>query len=398
MTPPPDEKPEQADPWLELDPPKIEPKTVPVEPPPVRIEPVAPSPAVGKEEAPTSESVPQPRPMVPIRYYWRRLVLLGLGFVALVGTVGYFTIQTDPESKYKRGVAALNKRDWPAAIENFDEVIRLRPGDGAAYYNRGHALAAMKQYDRAIADFGEAIRLKTWVAQAHVARASSLSNLGETDRAIADCNIAIRLQPTLSDAYAVRGYCYFKRGENQEALADLDHAVRLNPSDKQNYLDRAYVRYCLRDDAKALADYNRVLALDANNVSAIVGRGTVHQATKQYALAIADFEKAIRLNPRPEEGTGYSHLAWLLATCPDAKFRDGKRALDLATTACESTSWRDRACLQALAAAHAEVGNFAEAVKWEKKGLVFPIQDWEEPGKAEERVRLYEQNKPFREE
>ena len=50
----------------------------------------------------------------------------------------------------------------------------------------------------------------------------------------------------------------------------------------------------------------------------------------------------------------YRDLAWLLATCPEDRFRDGRRALALASRAAEIAAVDDKTCLAALAAAHAE--------------------------------------------
>jgi hypothetical protein len=49
----------------------------------------------------------------------------------------------------------------------------------------------------------------------------------------------------------------------------------------------------------------------------------------EYGQALADLTEAIRLNP--EYVLAYHDRAWLLATCPDAWYRDGKQAFADAT-------------------------------------------------------------------
>jgi hypothetical protein len=51
-------------------------------------------------------------------------------------------------------------------------------------------------------------------------------------------------------------------------------------------------------------------------------------------------------------------LAWLLATYPDSKSRDGSDAVRLAERACVLTERRIPALLDTLAAAYAEAGDF----------------------------------------
>jgi len=58
-----------------------------------------------------------------------------------------------------------------------------------------------------------------------------------------------------------------------------------------------------------------------------------------------------------------------LATSPDDKLRDGKRALKLATKAAESSGYETPHILSTLAAAYAETGDFENAAKWSQKAV-----------------------------
>jgi len=54
-------------------------------------------------------------------------------------------------------------------------------------------------------------------------------------------------------------------------------------------------------------------------------------------LAIADCGKAIELKPYYAEA--YNNLAWILATCPDARYRDGTEAVRSARRGCRLAGW-----------------------------------------------------------
>jgi hypothetical protein len=101
----------------------------------------------------------------------------------------------------------------------------------------------------------------------------------------------------------------------------------------------------------------------------------------------------IRLEP--DNATASNALSWLLATCPEAASRDGKRAVELGTKACELTGWKVALCIETLAAAHAEAGDFAKAIEMQEKanGL---HDDAEAREKGEKRLALYRKGKPFR--
>jgi tetratricopeptide (TPR) repeat protein len=83
-----------------------------------------------------------------------------------------------------------------------------------------------------------------------------------------------------------------------------------------------------------------------------------------YAAALEAYDEAIRLGPKQSQG--YNNKAYLLATCAEEKFRDGKKAVELAKKAVELTGPNDpnRANnLDTLACAYAEAGDFDNAVK-----------------------------------
>jgi serine/threonine-protein kinase len=65
-----------------------------------------------------------------------------------------------------------------------------------------------------------------------------------------------------------------------------------------------------------------------------------------------------------------------------------------ATKACEFTEWKNFAYLDTLAAAHAESGDFGEAVKYQQKAIELAPQEVRQG--LEQHLELYEQNKPLR--
>ena len=121
-------------------------------------------------------------------------------------------------------------------------------------------------------------------------------------------------------------------------------------------------------------------------------RGLAWSNKKDYEKAIADYNEAIRLDPK--YSGAYNGRAWLWATCPDGKFRDGKKAVESATRACELGEWKDALVLDTLAAAYAESGDFDKAVEWQEKAhKLSPETDKKEWGK---RLDLYKGKKPHR--
>ena len=91
-------------------------------------------------------------------------------------------------------------------------------------------------------------------------------------------------------------------------------------------------------------------------------------------------------------------LAWLLATCPDPSFRDGQRAVEIGRRALKCSPEQGKAaCLDTLAAALAENGDFAEAIDCQLEAISL-MDDFDRRLRYQHRLTLYEDGEPYREE
>ncbi|MBA7613237.1 hypothetical protein ES703_20482 [subsurface metagenome] len=77
---------------------------------------------------------------------------------------------------------------------------------------------------------------------------------------------------------------------------------------------------------------------------------------------------------------------------------DGAKAVEEATKASELTNWKKAHYVGTLAAAYAEAGDFKSAVKRQKKAIDLLTEEEEEMrADFEERLKLYQSGKPYRE-
>jgi len=86
-----------------------------------------------------------------------------------------------------------------------------------------------------------------------------------------------------------------------------------------------------------------------------------------------------------------------MATCPESRYRDGKRAVELAEKAIALKD--DANFLDTLAAAYAEAGRFQEAIKTQERAITKLKQEGETQhlSKCEEHLASYKAGKPWRE-
>lgn len=274
---------------------------------------------------------------------------------------------TDADAYGIRGDSWLKKHERDQAIADYDEAIRLGFKDTMVYNNRGIAWKQKKERDKAIADFNEALRIDPNNASAYYNRGSTWSAKAEFEKALADFDEAIRLAPDYAPAYANRAFIWSRQGEHDRALAGFDEAIRIDPQYADSYYGRAEEWAAQKEYDKALADYDEALRIDPNHGEAYYGRGRVRGCKFEFDKALADFAEAIRIDP--EDPKPYNELAWIWATCPDAKFRDGPRAVESARKACELSDWKVWVAIQALAFAHEEAGDIENAIKYGEQAL-----------------------------
>ncbi len=274
----------------------------------------------------------------------------------------------DPSAYVGRAYAWIAKTEYDKALSDFTEAIRLDPKVAEFYTGRGNAWIGKREYDKALVDFNEVSRLNPKDASAYCNRGLVWVGKGEYDKAISACNEAIRADPQYAVAYAFRGNIWLFKGDKEKALADFNEAIRLNPKDASAHINRGTLWEAKREYDKALADFNEaIIWLDAKSPNAYVSRGDVWRAKGDNGKALADYNEAIRLAPR--SASAWNARAWLAATCAEAKYRNGKSAVDDATRACELTGTKTWDYFEILGAAYAEAGAFDAAVKCEEKAI-----------------------------
>ena len=222
---------------------------------------------------------------------------------------------------------------------------------------------------------------------------------GDFDKAIGLFTKAIESgklsQENLSIAYYNRGRAWGEKGNYDKAIADSTKAIEINPKFAEAYGNRGYAWYLKGDYDKAIADYTKFIEIDPKNADVYASRGYAWGKRGNYGKAIADYTKTIELDPK--YASAYNGLAWLMATCPDGRYRDGKRAVELAEKALALGD--AGSILDTLAAAYAEAGRFQDAIKTQEIAITKLKQEGgtQYLPECEKHLSSYKAGNPWRE-
>ncbi len=233
------------------------------------------------------------------------------------------------------GVVLQDKGQLDEAMTEYREAIRINKDYAEAHTNLGNALAVKGRLDEAIAEYREALKKDFPEAyKAHYNLGNALTTKGRLDEAIAEYREAIRLKQDYADAHYNLGNLLRSKGQLDEAIAEFREVIRIKKDDAEAHtnLGQALAAKGLLDEA--IAEYREALKHDfpeayiAHNLLGITltNKGRLDDA-------IAELRESIRL--KKDYANAHNNLAWLLATCPDRKFRDPATAVTHAKKAVE---------------------------------------------------------------
>jgi Flp pilus assembly protein TadD len=231
-------------------------------------------------------------------------------------------------------------------------------------------------------------------AVAHNNLGVELARQGKHEAAVAQYVDAMRLDPGYPNPRNGLGAILFERGNFELAAVQYTEALRLRPGYAAAHNNMAVL--LTRQGKFDLAESHLIQALRTNPgyVSAYNNLGVALASQGKFASALAQFGEALRLNPSYSEA--YNNCALIMAACPDSKYRNGAKAVEYATRACELSRWKSARFLNTFAAAHAEIGDFEQALAWQTRAMAL-LADQKMVSSYRSRLELYEAKRPYRE-
>lgn len=205
--------------------------------------------------------------------------------------------QWNTNNMLRVGKNAIYFDDYVSAIDNFNNIIRVKPYLSEPYFFRGLAKLNLDDYEGSIQDFSQAIELNPNYFHAYVYRGIAYQNLKRFEEALKDFEEAVAIDPGNAYVYANRGITKAEMGDLQSAEKDYSKALLIDDKLLPAYLNRAVIREKLDNSEGAMADCNAAIKLNMFSDAAYGLRGYLWYKQKNYHYAIEDFNRALKVNP-----------------------------------------------------------------------------------------------------
>lgn len=219
--------------------------------------------------------------------------------------------------------------------------------------------------------------------------------LDKPSEGLSDALMASRIKPGSRRARLSVSLYYFKTGKYHMADLLSQELLQTNPEDPPVLCARAATLIQLGRLAESAKTANRALHFLPNDNwgYAYWIRGNGLFAKGDHAAAIKDYDKAFSLY---DDIRMLGSKAYLLASCPDPRFRDGKTAQELAKKCSHATGGKKPYHLMLQAMAEAECGDFEAATRLAQLSLEKADTDFPFKKQYEERLKLFMEKKPYR--
>lgn len=294
-----------------------------------------------------------------------------------------------------RGVVRALQGRYDEAVTAFQSLLKRHPNDVATLADLAYALAQRGDNAEAEQHFRRALELAPNDPLVVRRFAAYLESQGRADEARDKLQTAIAHNPDEAELHYLLGDLLFKQGDLGSAAEALTSALEQSPQHVRARFLLGEIRRQQGDMVAAREQWEQTIQSNPRFLDGYAGLAAIHLDQNETAEAERIFQAG--LEHLPNAPTLLNGLAWIRATHPDAEHRNGQQAVQLAQRACELTDHQHYGYLDTLAAAYAEMGNYREAVRVQRKVLQLLDQSnfGGDRGPYQERLQLYEVGRPY---
>ena len=291
---------------------------------------------------------------------------------------------------------------WQNSLTLWGHCVACQPDTNDFAQNMyGVALVDAGRVDEAMPHYVKAVEINPKYLTPRINYAVNLQKQGKSAEALQVCNAALEVDPNDAQAHFIRAVALYSIGPPEPAIQEFLVTIEKNPKHVLAHNNLAEVLRMNRRYDEALVECRAALELNPELPEGHRTMGTILLAQNDLDGALEHFQIALKLKPddplvhdglaiilrrqgkfheavehrkqqvalQPQNTKMTIRIVSELISDPRPEARFGAEALEIARLSCAATEFKDIIGLDALAAAYAETGDFAQAEATIRKAL-----------------------------
>ena len=267
---------------------------------------------------------------------------------------------------------AIERAGWfgdrtPASKSVFDEVIAKRPADATSdkavwFYNQGVLLEKQGQKQAAIENYEEALRIRDDYVPAMTNLGALLVQVGQPQAAVMVLEHAVKLNPKQPNLHNNLGGAFQVVGRLDEAIEHFQTELQLTGDDQAGvHLNLGITKQSLGRLDEAEQHFKDVLRIEPESFNAHTYWGGLLMKKNELKQAISHFKMAVQFAPDTAHGYNNLGVALMRQKSLEEAGTNFQRAIDL--DADYAVAYKN------LGLALAQQGNLKSAIKQFQEAL-----------------------------
>ena len=223
----------------------------------------------------------------------------------------------DLRQQIQRGKQAFERREYAAALADFQDVLNRNSSFADVRHFAGLCLSFLGHPDAALTEFEHAVNLNPRYIEAHINRAITLNELGRFEEARVSFGQAAALETEaqgpypaaasarIANAHAGLGDLYRETGAHAESAAQYQRALEIRSHFHDIRVRLAQALLQLGKPAEAAAELRKVLDVNPRFLSARLDLGLACFRMGDREGAAREWEAARQLQPGSAQVRAY---------------------------------------------------------------------------------------------